>query len=56
MDNNLTEILTEALVFPYDETTIENLSEACKTYAAEISLSEYDACVLHLCIDIITDR
>lgn len=52
MNNNLKDILTEVLVFPYDVATIENLSEACKTYAEEISLSEYEACVLHLCLDI----
>lgn len=52
MNNNLKDILTEVLVFPYDVATIENLSEACKTYAKEISLSEYEACVLLLCLDI----
>lgn len=52
MNNNLKDILTEVLVFPYDEATIESLSEACKTYAEEISLPEYEACVLHLCLNI----
>ena len=52
MNNNLKDILTEVLVFPYDKATIESLSEACKTYAEEISLPEYEACVLHLCLDI----
>ncbi len=52
MNNNLTDILTEVLVFPYDEATVNSLSEACKTYAEEISLAQYEACVLHLCLDI----
>lgn len=52
MNNNLKNILTEVLVFPYDEATIESLSEACKTYAEEISLAQYEACVLHLCLNI----
>ena len=52
MNNNLIDILTEVLVFPYDETTVNSLSEACETYAEEISLAQYEACVLHLCLDI----
>ena len=52
MKNNLNDILTEVLVFPYDETTITSISEACSTYVEEISLEEYEACVLHLCLDI----
>lgn len=52
MLNNLTDILTEVLVFPYDEATVNSLSEACETYAEEISLAQYEACVLHLCLDI----
>ncbi len=52
MNNNLKDILTEVLVFPYDEATVDSLSEACKTYAEEISLAQYEACVLHLCLDI----
>lgn len=52
MKNNLTDILTEVLVFPYDKAAIGNLSEVCKTYAEEITLVQYEACVLHLCLDI----
>ena len=52
MNNNLTDILTEVLVFPYDESAIGNLTEVCKTYAEEISLAQYEACVLHLCLGI----
>lgn len=52
MHNNLTNILTEVLVFPYDEASVNRLSEVCKTYAEEISLREYEACVLHLCLGI----
>lgn len=52
MNNNLKDILTEVLVFPYDEATIDSLTEACETYADEISLAEYEACVLHLCLNI----
>ena len=49
--NNLTDILTEVLVFPYDEDTVNSLSEACKTYAEEITLEQYEASILHLCLD-----
>ena len=52
MNKNLPDILTEVLIFPYDEIIIRNLSEACKTYAKEISLAQYEASVLHLCLDI----
>ena len=52
MNDNLKDILTEVLVFPYDEATVYSLSEACNTYAKEISLAQYEACVLHLCLDI----
>ncbi len=52
MHNNLTNILTEVLVFPYDETTVNSLTEACKTYTEKISLAQYEACVLHLCLDL----
>ncbi len=52
MNNNLTDLLTEVLVFPYDEATVNSLSEVCKTYAEKISLTQYEACVLHLCLDI----
>ena len=49
MNNILKDILTEVLVFPYEEETIDRLTEACETYADEISLAEYEACVLYLC-------
>ena len=52
MNNNLTDILTDVLVFPYDEATVNRLSEVCKTYTEEISLAQYEACVLHLCLDL----
>lgn len=52
MNNNLTDILTEVLVFPYDEATVNILSKVCKTYVKKISLAKYEACVLHLCLDI----
>lgn len=52
MNNNLKDILTEVLVFPYDKETVDSLSGACKTYAEEISLTQYEACVLHLCLNI----
>jgi len=52
MKNNLTDILTEVLVFPYDVATITSLTEACSTYAEKITLEQFEACVLHLCLDI----
>lgn len=52
MLNNLTDILTEVLVFPYDEATVNRLSKICESYAEEITLAEYEACILHLCLDI----
>ena len=52
MLKNLNDILTEVLVFPYDEATVNRLSDICETYARAMDLAEYEACVLHLCLDI----
>lgn len=52
MLKNLNDILTEVLVFPYDEVTVNRLSDICETYAEDMTLAEYEACVLHLCLDI----
>lgn len=52
MERDLANILTEILVFPYEESIIDSLTEACSKYVEVIDLGQYEACVLHLCLDI----
>lgn len=52
MERDLKNILTEVLVFPYEEEVVSALEDACTQYAAEIELGQYEDCVLHLCMDI----
>ena len=52
MERDLKNILTEVLVFPYEEDVVSALEEACTQYAEEIELGQYEDCVLHLCMDI----
>lgn len=52
MERDLSNILTEVLVFPYEESMVSALKDACTQYAEEIELGQYEDCVLHLCMDI----
>lgn len=52
MERDLSNILTEVLVFPYEESIISALEDTCTQYAEEIELGQYEDCVLHLCMDI----
>lgn len=52
MERDLKDILTEVLVFPYEQDIVDSLTTASKNYAEEITLSQFEDCVLHLCLDI----
>lgn len=52
MERDLSNILTEVLVFPYEESIVSALEDTCTQYAEEIELGQYEDCVLHLCMDI----
>lgn len=52
MERDLTNILTEVLVFPYEQSIVDSLKKACSTYVEAIELGQYEDCVLHLCLDI----
>lgn len=52
MERELKNILTEVLVFPYEQDIVTSLEDACSKYVEEITLSSYEDCVLHLCLDI----
>lgn len=52
MERNLKEILTEVLVFPYEQSIVESLTDACSNYVETIELGQFEDCVLHLCLDI----
>lgn len=49
MSTSLQSVIKDLIVFPYDTETIESLSSACKTYSSEISLDNFEACLLFLC-------
>lgn len=51
MDISLTELLSEVLVFPYEQDIVDSLNQACLEYAENINLEKYEGCVLHLCLD-----
>ncbi|MCR5849886.1 MAG: hypothetical protein K6G92_04145, partial [Bacteroidaceae bacterium] len=52
MERDLNNILTEVLVFPYEQSIVTALEEACSTYVEAIEIGQYEDCVLHLCLDI----
>ncbi len=49
MSTSLQSVLKEVIVFPYDTETMEALSNACQTYSDDISLDDFEACLLYLC-------
>lgn len=52
MERDLNNILTEVLLFPYEQSIVTALEGACSDYANEIELGQYENCVMHLCMDI----
>lgn len=52
MKSSLTNLLTEVIIFPYSEEEVTALEQACDTYVESITLSQYEGCVLHLCLDL----
>ena len=52
MERDLTNILTEVLVFPYEQTIVNALEDSCSKYLESIEIGQYEDCVLHFCLDI----
>ena len=52
MKRDLNSILTEVLVFPYEQAVVDSLKTACQKYVEELTLGQFEDCVLHLCLDI----
>ena len=52
MERDLKEILTEVLVFPYEQSIVDALADACSKYVETIEIGQFENCVLHLCLDI----
>lgn len=51
MERDLKDILTEVLVFPYEQSVVEALADACSKYVETIEIGQFEDCVLHLCLD-----
>lgn len=51
MERELSNILTEVLVFPYEQSIVDSLTEACSQYIETIDIEKYEDCVLHLCLN-----
>ena len=49
MATSLLSVLKGVTVFPYDTETMESLSNACQNYSSDISLDDFEACMLYLC-------
>lgn len=52
MERDLKDILTEVLVFPYEQSVVDTLTDACSKYVETIEIGQFENCVLHLCLDI----
>lgn len=52
MERDLKDILAEVLVFPYEQSVVDALQNACSKYVETIGLGQFEGCVLHLCLDI----
>ncbi len=52
MERDLKDILTEVAVFPYEQSVVDALKNACLKYVETIGLGQFEGCVLHLCLDI----
>ena len=55
MERDLNNILTEVLVFPYEQEVVDSLKEACTQYVENISLEQFEECVLSLCLDVVAN-
>lgn len=51
MERDLKDILAEVLVFPYEQSVVDLLTDACSTYVKTIDIEQFEKCVLHLCLD-----
>ena len=49
MATSLELILRELTVFPYDTATMASLSKACQSYSSEITIADFEGCLLYLC-------
>ena len=54
MERDLKDILTEVLVFPYEQSVVDALTDTCSKYVENIEIEQFESCVLHLCLDIPT--
>lgn len=52
MNISLTELLPEVLVFPYEQSLVDSLEQACLEYVGKIDIDKYEACILYLFLDI----
>ena len=52
MERDLTNILTEVLIFPYEQSVVDVLTEVCSSFVDAIEIGQYEDCLLHLCLDI----
>lgn len=52
MERDLKNILAEVLVFPYEQAVVDSLETACQKYVEDLTLGQFEDCVLHLCLDI----
>lgn len=52
MERDLKDILTEVLVFPYEQSIVDALTDACSKYVETIEIGQFENCVIHLCLDI----
>ena len=55
MNISLTELLSEVLVFPYEQSLVDSLEQACLEYVEKIDLDKYEASILYLFLDIPSD-
>lgn len=55
MERDLNNILIEVLVFPYEQEVVDLLKEACSQYVEEITLEQFEECVLCLCLDVVAN-
>lgn len=53
MERDLNNILTEVLVFPYEQEMVDSLKEACSQYVENVTLEQFEECVLNLCLDVV---
>lgn len=51
MERDLKDILIEVLVFPYEQSVVDALTDACSKYVETIEIGQFEDCVFHLCLD-----